>query len=86
MVKTRPDIIFTTSVANCFAKNPGHQHIEAMKTILQYLKGSKDQGIIYGDKDKLLIKMYSDSNWTGNKENRKSTSGFIFMSNGGPVS
>ena len=42
MVETRPDITYATSVASCFAKNPSHQHTEAVKIILQYLKGSRD--------------------------------------------
>ena len=45
IVETRPDIAFATSVASCFAKNPGHQHTEAVKTIMQYLKGSNKRGI-----------------------------------------
>lgn len=86
VVETRPDIAFATSVASCFAKNPGHQHMEAVKTILQYLKGSKDRGITYGGQDKLLIEGYLDSDWAGDTESRRSTSGFIFILNGGPVS
>lgn len=57
-----------------------------MKTILRYLKSSRDRGITYGDQDKLLVEGYSDSDWAGDKDSRKSTSGFIFMLNGGPVS
>lgn len=34
MVETRPDIAFATSVVSRFAKNPSHQHAEAVKTIL----------------------------------------------------
>lgn len=86
MVETRPDISFATSVASRFAKNPGHQHTEAVKTIFRYLKGSRDQGITYGGQDKLLVEGYLDSDWAGDKDSRKSTSGFIFMLNGGPVS
>ncbi len=86
MVETRPDVAFATSVASRFAKNPGHQHTEFVKTILRYLKGSRDRGITYGGQDELLIEGYSDSDWAGDKESRKSTSGFIFMLNGGPVS
>ena len=41
MVETRPDIAFATLIASQFAKNPGHQHTKAVKTILQYLKGSR---------------------------------------------
>lgn len=86
MVETRPDIAFATSVASRFAKNPSHQHTEAVKTILRYLKGSRDQGITYGGQSKLKVEGYSDSDWAGDKESRKSTSGFIFILNGGQVS
>lgn len=86
MVETRPDIALSTSVASRFAKNPSHQHTEAVKTILKYLKGTRMQGIVYGGEDELKILGYSDSDWAGDKESRKSTSGYIFMLNGGPVS
>ncbi len=86
MVETKPDISFATSVASRFAKNLGHQHTEAVKTILRYLKSSRDRGITYGGRDKLLVEGYSDSDWAGDKDSRKSTSGFIFMLNGEPVS
>ena len=48
IVEIRPNIAFATSVASCFATNPGHQYTEAVKTILQYLKGSSEQEITYG--------------------------------------
>lgn len=86
MVETRPDIAFAIAVAARFAKNPSHAHTEAVKTIIRYMKGSINRGITYGGEEKLLIEGYSDSDWAGNKESRKSTSGFIFMLNGGPVS
>ncbi len=87
MVETRPDIAFSITVAARFAKNSSHAHIKAVKTILRYLKGSMDCGIIYGDEgEPLSIKGYSDSNWAGDKESHRSTSGFIFILNRGPVS
>lgn len=86
MVETRPDIAFSTSVVSRFAKNPSRQHTEVLKTILRYLKGSRNRGITYGGQDKLLIERYSDSDWAGDKESRKSTSGYIFMLNGGQMS
>lgn len=80
------DIAFSTAVVSQFIKNPSHQHIEAVKTISKYLKGSKLQGITYGGKEELKIQAYSDSDWAGDKECRKSTSGYIFMLSGRPVS
>ncbi len=62
MVETRPDIAFSIIVAARFAKNPSHAHIEAVKTILRYLKGFMDRGITYGgERETLSIKGYSDS-------------------------
>lgn len=80
MVETRPDIAFFVAVAACFAENPSHAHIEA---VLRYLKGSIDRGIMYGGEDKLLVEEYLNSDWAGDRESRKSTTGFVFMLNGG---
>lgn len=55
MVETRPDIAFAVSVVSRFSKNLSHQHTEAVKAILRYLKGSRDRGITYGGKENLLI-------------------------------
>ena len=60
--------------------------MEVVKTILRYLKGSRECDITYGGEESLILEGYSDSNWASNKDSRKSTSGFIFMLNGGPVS
>lgn len=39
MIETRPDIAFSIAIATRFAKNLSHSHFEAVKNILQYLKG-----------------------------------------------
>lgn len=62
MIETRPNIVFATFIASCFAKNLDHQHTKVVKTILQYRKGSKDYGITYGGQSELLVKGYLDSN------------------------
>lgn len=86
MIETRLDIAFATSVASWFAINPSHQYTKMVKTILQYLKGSRKQKIIYSGQEELLIHGYSDFDQVGNRKNRKSTFGFIFMLNKRPVS
>ena len=42
MIEIRPDIVFATLIARCFAKNPSYQYIKAIKSILQYLNRSRD--------------------------------------------
>lgn len=61
IVETRPDIIFVILVASCFAKNPSYQHTKVVKTILYYLKSSKNRGIIYRGQSKLKVEGYSNS-------------------------
>ena len=43
------------------------------------------RGITYGGGD-MSVQGYSDSDWAGDREDRKSTSGYIFMLNNGPIS
>ena len=59
-----------------------------MKTIFQYLKATKDIGIIYGGEQEgdLIIKRYFKSDLAGDYTIRKSISGYIFILNGRPVS
>lgn len=55
--------------------------MEAAKTILNYLKGSKLRGMTYGGGEELMIQSYSGTDWARDKESRKSTFGYIFMLN-----
>ena len=58
----------------------------ALKRILRYLNGSKDLGIVYSKNANENLKGYSDADWAGDSIDRRSTSGYIFCMNGGPVS
>lgn len=41
---------------------------------------------MFSGQNKLLVERYMNSNWAEDKDNQKSTSNFIFMVNGGPIS
>lgn len=87
MLETRADIAFATSMVSRFAQNPSRSHIKAVKNIFRYLSSSQTRGITFGGEGgDLTIIGYSDSDWAGDVVGRKSTSGFIFMMNNGPVS
>lgn len=53
---------------------------------MRYLAESQDRGITFGEESKLLLVGYSNSDWARDHADRKSTSGFVFLSNGGPIS
>ena len=86
MVETRIDIVFATSMVSRFAKNLSSEHFNAIDQILRYLARSCERGIIFGGEKELKLVGYSDSDWAGDHADRKSTSGFVFMLNGGPIS
>lgn len=68
MVETKLDITFATLVVSYFAKNPSRQYTKAVKTIMHYLKATKNVEITYENSEgsgNLIIKGYSNSNWAG---------------------
>jgi hypothetical protein len=82
---TRPDLSFSVSQVCRFMHNPGKQHWEAVKQIIRYLKGTDTDGITLGGKSENL-NGYVDSDHAGNIDNRRSTTGYIFILYDGPVS
>ena len=66
--------------------NPGLQHWKAVKRILRYLQGTLDLGLKLGGRNaNPSLKGYSDSDWGGSLDDRKSTTGFVFDFSG-PIS
>ena len=86
MIQTRIDIAFAISMVSQFAKNSSSKHFNAINQILRYLAGSPEIGITFRGKKELKLIGYSNSNWAGDHADRKSTSRFIFMLNGGLIS
>lgn len=86
MVATRPDIAFAVGKIAQHSNNPKEIHWKALKRIFRYLRGTKDLGITYGNTSKFEVLGYSDSDWAGCSESRKSTEGYVFLIAGGAVS
>ena len=56
-----------------------------MKYILKYLRMTKDMFLVFGNGE-LQIQGYTDSDFMSDIDDRKSTSGSLFICNGGAVS
>jgi len=84
MVETRPDIAYAVSVLSRFCSNPNKTHEAAAKHVLRYLKGSLHIGITYGGNDDLIG--YTDADWAGDQDTRRSTGGYLFTLYGGAIS
>jgi hypothetical protein len=61
-------------------------NLHLAKGYLRYLKGTLYDGIQYRRDDDITLTGYSDSDYAGDKTDRKSTTGFVFMMNGSPIS
>ncbi|KAK4390311.1 hypothetical protein Sango_2094400 [Sesamum angolense] len=57
-------------------------HWSVVKTILKYLKRTKDMFSIYSGGE-LILECYSDTNFQSDDDDAKSQSGFAFKLNGG---
>jgi len=85
-VCTRPDIVYIAGMLGRYQSNPSLDHLKAAKKILRYLQGTKDYKLTYRRSDSLEVVDYSDSDFAKCKDDKKSTSGYIFMLAGGPIS
>lgn len=87
--KTRPDLAYAAGYASRHLDKPYKQDVANIKRILRYINATKNLGISYkvnNDKNKEELIGYTDSDYAGDVETRKSTTGFIIMYCNGPIS
>jgi hypothetical protein len=75
---TRPDILYAVGVVSRYMEHPTTTHLKAAKRILRYIKGTTNLGLYYSVSDDYKLVGYSDSDWGGDVDDRKSTTGFVF--------
>lgn len=80
---SRPDIAYAVNLVSRYVSNPGTIHVNAVKRIIRYLIYTRDKSIVYDCNSELVG--YSDSDFAGDLDSRKSNTGYIFLMNGGPV-
>ena len=62
-----------------FMETPTMTHFKALKRILWYIKGIVDFGLFYGYSNSFELVGYRDSDWTGDIDDRKNTTSFVFF-------
>jgi len=92
MLGTRPDIAFAVGVLSKYSSNPGPIHWDQAVHVLLYLIGTKNHGLTFDgnnqDSDDLssIILGYTDSDWAGDIDTHRSTSGYVFLMCGAAIS
>nr|GEV31485.1 copia protein [Tanacetum cinerariifolium] len=78
--EARPDIMFSVCLCARFQENPKTSHLEAIKCIFRYSKGTIHLGLWYPKGSGIETIVYADSDNVGDYVDRKSTSGiYMFM-------
>ncbi|GKD28353.1 retrovirus-related pol polyprotein from transposon TNT 1-94 [Tanacetum coccineum] len=75
LTTSRPDIMFSVCLCACFQEVPKTSHLEAVKRIFEYIKGTTHLGLWYLKGTGVETIVYSDSDHAGDYVDRKSTSG-----------
>jgi hypothetical protein len=84
MICMRPDIAFAVSTVAKFSANPTKSACAAVTRLFQYVYNTKNYCITFSG-DKVRIIGYVDSDWAGDKNNRRSLSGYILYIGRSPV-
>ena len=84
-VCTRLDIDLVVGVLGRYLSDPGQSQWKAAKKVLRYLQGTKDLMLTYRHTDTLEVS-FSDSDYASYVDDKKSTTGYIFMMVEGVVS
>nr|GFA99129.1 hypothetical protein [Tanacetum cinerariifolium] len=72
---SRPDIMFTVCTCARHQVTPKECHLHAVKRIFRYLKGHPKLGLWYPKESPFDLVAYSDSDYGGASQDRKSTTG-----------
>jgi hypothetical protein len=77
---TRLDLSFAVNKVCQYIQTPTDAHWAAVKRILRYVKGTLDLGLKIQKSSTMLLSGFSDADWAGCPDDRRSTSGFaVFL-------
>ena len=84
-VCTRPDISEAVGVLARHMAKPSMEHWTAGKAVLRYIAGTLSCGITFRQTN-TTIGGYSDADYAGDSDTGRSTTGCLFILNGGAIS
>eukprot|EP00253_Pinus_taeda_P011795 PITA_11795 len=85
LTHTPPDLSFVVGLVARFMQNPRESHWKVAKIILRYVRGTIQFGIHYSIEASPLLVGFTDSDWAGDPDDRKSTVGCVFTLGLGPI-
>jgi hypothetical protein len=86
MTGTRPDLGAAMSQLSKYCQNPGKGHWEAVKRVLRYVAGTLEYGLVFKRGCEISVGGFCDSDYGGNVDTGRSTTGYVFMLGGTAIS
>ena len=78
LTASRPNISYSVGVCARYQANPKETHMTALKRIIKYVKTTTKFGVWYNKDISDVLARYSNVDWAGNADDRKSTLGGCF--------
>lgn len=82
---TRPDITYAVGILSRYMHAPRVRHRDAVFRVLRYLKKGPGRGLLFSRNDHLKIEVFTDADWAGNRDDRKSITGYCTFVGGNLV-
>ena len=79
---TRPDISFSVNKVCQYMSAPTTAHWSAVKQILRYLRQTIHLGLRFTKSGPMFLSAFSDADWAGNMDDRRSTGGYAIFFGG----
>jgi histone deacetylase 1/2 len=77
---TRPDLSFAVNKVCQYLSQPTTTHYEAVKRILRYIRGTASTGLRFRRSSSTGLSIFTDADWAGCSDDRRSTGGFaVFL-------
>ncbi|WVZ58807.1 hypothetical protein U9M48_009036 [Paspalum notatum var. saurae] len=73
---TRPDITYAVQQVCLYMLDPREPHLTALKRLLRYLSDTVDYGLLLHRSTSTELVVYTDADWAGCPDTRRSTSGY----------
>jgi hypothetical protein len=92
---TRPDMAHAVGVLSQHLENPSKPHWDSAMHVLRYLNHTANVGIVYSGNSSNTVSgqrsfecpvSHCDADWAGDINTRRSTTGYVFVLAGGPIS